>query len=84
MLTPSLPNKILGDTVLHPYKQAWAMSDPRTTYGPSSTLTWPASYIRIVLNSYFDYESTFNTKKKICFIIKKNLNIRLHGHALAR
>ncbi len=26
-------------------KQAWATSGPRATYGPPSTLMWPASYI---------------------------------------
>jgi len=25
--------------------QAWATSGPRATYGPPSTLMWPASYI---------------------------------------
>ena len=44
-------------------EQAWATSGPRATYGPPSTLMWPASYIRSFLNSYIDYENTLNIKK---------------------
>jgi len=37
--------------------QAWATSGPRATYGPPSTLMWPASYIWKCLNSYIDHKS---------------------------
>jgi len=39
------------------------MSGPQATYGPPNNLMWPASYIRSFLNSYIDYENTFNIKK---------------------
>ncbi len=43
--------------------QAWTTSGPRATYGPPSTLMWPASYIRSFLNNYWDYENALNIKK---------------------
>jgi len=46
-----------------PLEQAWATSGPRATYGPLSTLMWPASHIWSFLNSYIDYENTFIIKK---------------------
>jgi len=50
--------------------QAWATSGPRATYGPPSTLMWPASYIWSFLNSYIDYENTLNIKK-VPVLLKK-------------
>jgi len=50
-------------TIVNHVEQAWATSGPRATYGPSSTLMWPASYIWSFLNSYIGYENTLNNKK---------------------
>jgi len=63
--------------------QAWATSGPRATYGPPSTLMWPASYIWSFLNSYIAYENTLNSKK-VPVLLQNNLKISLHGHVLAR
>ncbi len=43
--------------------QALAKSGLRVTYGPPSTLMWPASYIWSFLNGYIDYENTYIIKK---------------------
>jgi hypothetical protein len=52
--------------------QAWATSDPRATYGPPSTLMWPASYIWSFLNTYIDYE-VIEYQEITCFITKTTL-----------
>jgi len=50
--------------------QAWTTSGPRATYGPPSTLMWPASYIRSFLNNYWDYENALNIKKIFTLSLK--------------
>jgi len=52
--------------------QAWATSGTRATYGPPSTLMWPASYIWSFLNSYIDYE-VIEYHEITCFITKTTL-----------
>ncbi len=44
-----------------PLEQAWATSGPRATYGPPSTLMWPASYIWIFLNRYIAHKTSRKT-----------------------
>ena len=72
-------------TVLSPYPcqvfdpylldQAWATSGPRATYGPPSTLTWPASYVWNFLTNDFHVENMLKIQKNICFITKRTLKI---------
>jgi len=57
--------------------QDCATSGPRATYGPPSTLMWPASYIWSFLNSYIDYEKHWTSRKYLLYH-KNNLKFSLH------
>ncbi len=74
-----LPKITLFNTLI----QAWATSGPRATYGPPSTLMWPASYVSSFINSYLDLENTLTTEYYLIYH-KNNLKISLHGPIPAR